>query len=553
MAETQPATGNTAESPPSGEAPRSDLFVRNATGLVRGVPSRSSIIINFIPGHPTQTLAAVFFFALTLAPGGNVYLGIVLVFPMMLAFAYAFGLLTSMIPRSGGDYMLVSRVLHPVAGLMSSFCMTMAGLLSNAFFGLAFVTVGLGPGLTGIGLIGHNTTLIKWGTTISNSHKWQFIFGGLMMIAAGLIMTGGWRRVLRIQNTLFWMVTGSLFLCVIVALFTSHNTFVNNFNSFARPYTHASNTYASVIASAQKAGVSTNHPFSFSATIPVIGILATTAIYSYWTTNVGGELRQGSSRRTANNMALGGTCGLVCVVIFGAIFFRTFGHSFEIAANSGHFPSQIAIANTPFFFLISASLHSWVFAVIVFVGYIVFWPLIMYISMLQQTRMLFAYAFDGILPKRVTKVSDAGSPYVAVIIAVIGSMIVLYWGIHSSSFFQILAYATLIQLVSMALVAFTASIVPWRRAKLYRASAAQFKILGIPAVVVAGVAGMVSAVLIWIIYLHYPALGIADKSKFFVFTLVTIGLGAAYYVGAKLIRRAQGVDVDLAYAEVPPE
>ena len=52
--------------------------MRNATGLVRGVPSKSSIIINFIPGHPTQTLAAVFFFALTLAPGGNVYLGILL-------------------------------------------------------------------------------------------------------------------------------------------------------------------------------------------------------------------------------------------------------------------------------------------------------------------------------------------------------------------------------------------------------------------------------------------------------------------------------------------
>jgi amino acid transporter len=161
--------------------------VRNATGLVRGVPGKSSVIINFIPGHPTQTLAAVFFFALTLAPGGNVYVGILLVFPMMLAFAYAFGLLTSMIPRSGGDYMLVSRVVHPVAGLMSSFCMTMAGLLSNAFFGLAFVTVGLGPGFTGIGLIAHNSTLISWGTTISTSHTWEFILGAFMMICSGLI------------------------------------------------------------------------------------------------------------------------------------------------------------------------------------------------------------------------------------------------------------------------------------------------------------------------------------------------------------------------------
>ena len=84
--------------------------------------------------------------------------------------------------------------------------------------------------------------------------------------------------------------------------------------------------------------------------------------------------------------------------VFGFIFFRTFGHSFKIAANSGHIPSAIAIANTPYFFLISASTGSTIFAVIVFLGYIVFWPLIMYISMLQQTRMLFAYAFDGILP-----------------------------------------------------------------------------------------------------------------------------------------------------------
>ena len=118
---------------------------------------------------------------------------------------------------------------------MSSFCMTMAGLLSNAFFGLAFVSVGLGPGLTGIGLIAHNHTLMKWGATLSGSQKGQFIFGGLMMIAAGLIMTGGWRRVLRIQNTLFWMVTGSLILCGVVALFTSHSAFIGNFNSFAKP------------------------------------------------------------------------------------------------------------------------------------------------------------------------------------------------------------------------------------------------------------------------------------------------------------------------------
>ena len=91
----------------------SHLFARNATGLVRGVSPRSSLIINFIPGHPAQSLAAGFFFVFALFPGGNYLLGLLMVIPMTLAMSYAFGLLTAMIPRSGGDYMLVSRVIHP--------------------------------------------------------------------------------------------------------------------------------------------------------------------------------------------------------------------------------------------------------------------------------------------------------------------------------------------------------------------------------------------------------------------------------------------------------
>ncbi len=95
----------------------SDLFARNATGLVRGVSPRSSLIINFIPGHPAQSLAAGFFFVFALFPGGNYLLGLLMVIPMALSMSYAFGLLTAMIPRSGGDYMLVSRVIHPLVGL----------------------------------------------------------------------------------------------------------------------------------------------------------------------------------------------------------------------------------------------------------------------------------------------------------------------------------------------------------------------------------------------------------------------------------------------------
>ena len=77
----------------------SGLFVRNATGLVRGMSQRASVVLNFIPGHPTQTLAAVMFAFIALFPGANPYLALLIVLPMTLSFSYAFGLLTAMIPR----------------------------------------------------------------------------------------------------------------------------------------------------------------------------------------------------------------------------------------------------------------------------------------------------------------------------------------------------------------------------------------------------------------------------------------------------------------------
>src|SRR3954451_16919388 len=159
------------------EVGKSGLFARTPPGLVRGVPPRSSLIINFIPGHPTQTMAAILLFALAVGPGGTPFLALLFVVPMSLAFAYSFGLLTQMIPRSGGDYMLVSRVIHPSVGYVSVFAMTMAGVLSTAFFGLAVVLSGISPLCVAVGLIGHHPGLVSWGNHVASSHGWLLFFG----------------------------------------------------------------------------------------------------------------------------------------------------------------------------------------------------------------------------------------------------------------------------------------------------------------------------------------------------------------------------------------
>jgi basic amino acid/polyamine antiporter, APA family len=534
---------------------RSGLFARTATGLVRGVPPRSSLIMNFIPGHPTQTLAAILLFALAVGPGGNPFLALLLVVPMTLSFAYSFGLLTQMIPRSGGDYMLVSRVTHPAIGYVSVFCMTTAGLLSNAFFALAVVTAGLTPLCVSVGLIGNYPGLVSWGNHISTSKGWLLLFGLLTFAAAGAIQLGGWRWTLRLQNLFFWMVSGSLGICVVAGLVLSKGHFASKFNTFAQGITHKPDAYAGTIATAAKAGVAVHPSFSFGHTFPIIAVFATTAIFSYWSTFVGGELRQASTIKTANNMALGGVIPLVLVALCTLVFFHAFGSDFMRAANGGGLPATITVPGTPFFYLSSISVGSTAYAIIVFALFIVFWPLITYISSLQQTRAIFAMSFDGVLPKGVTRVNRYGCPDLALLCALLGSAAVFIYAVfNSTGFFQILVYATLVQLIAMALVGLSGVLAPILRPELYRASTSQKSFAGLPLVQIAGVCAILTVVFVWWAYLHYDQLGTnANIGKLLAWTLGPAALGFLFYIVMAAVKKSRGTDISLVYREIPPE
>ena len=81
----------------------------------------------------------------------------------------------------------------------------------------------------------------------------------------------------------------------------------------------------------------------------------------------------------------------------------------------------------------------------------------------------------------------------------------------SSNFFQILVYAILVQLISMALVGLAAVVFPKARPEMYYASSTTRTFLGVPVVVIAGAGSIISSVVLWIIYFKYPALGLTTR------------------------------------------
>ncbi|HEX8854173.1 MAG TPA: amino acid permease [Thermoleophilaceae bacterium] len=533
--------------------PQTGLFVRNATGLVREVKPWQAMAINFITGAPPFVIGIALFGALSGFPGGNFLVATLLTIPLALSVVYTFGLLTAAMPRSGGDYVLVSRILHPAAGVVSSVCISLSSFLSIAFEALAMVTLGLAPALLIVGLIGDSGTLVKWSNSVATEHGWQFGLGVVGILAAGIAVGAGWTWAKRFMFGLLGFSLLGLLVSALIALFTSKSSFIGHFNSFAQPITGNPDTYHSVLSTAQKNGVDLSTGFSFSQTIPMVAVVAGISIYAYWSTFFAGELRQGNTMKTANRMGAASALILLSVIVFVAIFFNSFGRQFMTAAFGGGLPDKLGTSGA-YFVLTSAQVNGIVFAVFLCLSFVLFWPVIMAETALQPPRTLFAWSFDGIAPKAVTQVSRRGVPLTATIITIVLAIAAYAWAIFiSNSFFQVVVYATLIQLITHTLVAISAISFPYRKPELYRASVSAKTVAGIPLVVITGIGAILTTVFLYFCYFHYSFFGLKDKSQLWIWLGGAIAFGLAWYYGARAIRRNEGVNVDRVYAEIPPE
>src|SRR5438093_509831 len=100
----------------------SRLFVRNSTGLVRSASAVDATIFNAVISAPIgSTLAWSIFFTLVAFPGadpvGVLIIAAIINIPVLIMFA----LLGASMPRVGGDYVWVSRILNPPLALISNF------------------------------------------------------------------------------------------------------------------------------------------------------------------------------------------------------------------------------------------------------------------------------------------------------------------------------------------------------------------------------------------------------------------------------------------------
>jgi amino acid transporter len=543
------------------------VFLREATGLVREMKGRDALFINFLNMSIGLGVAWVIFWGPGIYPGANVPLGLLLAAIGCVFGMFCFATLTSVMPRSGGDYVFVSRTLHPSLGFMSNWMWVIWNVVWCAILGTWVVTWGLRDLVGMLGVLSSNSGLVSLSAELTNpANPITFSITALVVILSGVMMALGLKLYLRVQAVC--AILGLLMLVIAAVVFasTSNSVFQAQWNHYA--VLQGAPNYASTITNAADDYVSSPigaMPFgSWTLTLGIMPIGFWTLAYPYFSAFMGGELKR--AKRTAFIGNMGGVLiGALFVIGVYMLVVNTVGENFIIGTYAqfyGYSTTAYTMPTQWFDFYPAIITGNSVVAFIMGIG-MIGW-LLMYpaLSYLGQTRSALAWSFDRLIPAWFGKVSERWhTPVNAIIFFTIVNCIYLVFYALTFSYQQSFSAQVGQMLGTFLFVGLAAIVLPFRKRTkpIYDASGVAWKIGPIPIVTIAGIVWVIFDLLCLFYFVIDPNLGANDAySKILPgFSLyLTLGISVfafAYYWIIKYVRKRQGIDISLAFKELPPE
>jgi len=279
-------------------------------------------------------------------------------------------------------------------------------------------------------------------------------------------------------------------------------------------------------------------------------------LWPNWGSTLYGEVRGASDfKRVFTGMFSGLWLTVILSVVFLLLMAKTVGWSFYNNANAAFWAGKGSIPIWPYpAMMVSWLVHNEAFQVILLLVMSLWFFGWVGTLFLSSTRVIFAAAFDRVLPDSAATVSEKRKVPMASLVlmllpALALSAVYAYW----VKFQTYTLDATLVIAVTYLISAFAVVILPWRKPELWNASAAsKFKLFGVPIVPVAGLATM--GLIIYNLYewMSNSAYGVNNHGSLVFMGLLYL-LAIVVYVGARLIRKRQGIDLGLINKEIPVE
>ena len=542
-----------------GEVPYQErsLFARRATGLVRGWAVRDAFIyatfsINLI------TLGLFIFTYAVFIPEGSLLWAVVISGAYLLLQVITYASLIAAMPRAGGDYVWISRVLGGGIGFVLAACgwwfilWHWVPIYANILNVEVFVPLGAIVGADG------------WVSFFSEP-KGLFWASIITALLASFVISLGMRTYARIQKVCFYGGLIGLAFMAIVLLINSKADFIAAFNSEAQSVLGAPpESYQGTL---EAGGVGTPGVADIGAVkglFLLIPFLLFFNLWSNWGATLYGEVR-GASDFRKNIAAMGGALVFttIAAVILFLLFAKTFGWDFYNAANNAYWGTIYAyvedapVTTFPYPGLLTAFLMDgafWQFLLVALLALWFFgWVGTVFMS---STRVVFAAAFDRVLPEAAAKVTRNGVPIVAIALMLIPAIPISYFYAYNTEFYSWTLAATFVIAVTFAGSAIAAAILPWRRPEIYNASPiARYGVAGVPLITIAAAGFLVLlgfAIYEWSTNAVYGLDWTNFRNSFYyMFALYALALGI--YAVSWFVRRSQGIDMSMVHREIPVE
>jgi amino acid transporter len=521
------------------------FYARKSSGLVRELSLRDTILLNIC--YISFPLGFVYITQIGgLFPGVSLGLAFLIAGVIAIPHMFVYGNFAGAMPRSGGDYLSISRSLHPFLGFVVNSTFTIFQIFSTAFI-INFVPLFALPALfQTLAIVTGNHTWANAAHNVSTETGQFLIAGGIILVMGVLAIF--WQRVMMQLFTVLMILSligvAATIVCLIVI---NQSDLASGFAKYGG--------VNRVISQAHHAGFAPS-TFDLGVTFAAVTILFGAIGFGQVSAYVAGEVRK-PGRTMFRSMMTAVAIGAVGLAAISFLADKAFGTTFlnsaQFLSNSGKW----TVPATPFvnLFIGIAAPHAWL-AILLGVTTVTGVAAVAAPTFLMATRNLLAWSFDRVLPTKLSEVNDRTHTPIYATILVMLIMLGFEAGFvySSASFVAYLGVSSIVAFATFAAVGISAIVFPYRRKSMYDDSPIPKRRLArVPVFVAMGIIDAALMILYLILlFTNSDATGVTN-SKADTAGAILVGVLAATWIVAWVLMRQRGFDLNVVQDELPPE
>jgi amino acid transporter len=521
--------------------------VRATSGLVRAATASDAVIFAVSATSVGIILSWTQLYGTAFYPGSNWYLALALSTLASGVLAAGYQYWGRVFPRSGGDYVFLSRGTLPGLALginvMFVFAMQVSAAYTMSILQPLYVSFGQSMAdATGWHAF---TRFATW----ANTNTGFAVMGSLMIGVSTIVAWFGVKPMLRFIGGLFIVGFVGMVVVTLALVFSDRQTFLSHLQ------TEVGLSVPAIMKTAHASGF-TYGGFNFADTLGTYGWLVTGAFFSPLLVYLGGEIREAAKVLRYAIVAAVLIVGL-SVLIWAWALNSVAGRELTAALVYNNFYAPNA-STASLFYPHELMRVLWGTSggglILTLIGYVTVaaWAIMWTpVAIAFGQRAMLAWALDGLAPPALARVSPRRHiPTTALIVCFVTGVIWMLAFAYRPSFRTVALNIPLFAAIAATMI--VGMVFPFVRRELFRNSAASDdRVLRFPAMALfCGLAAAImiaSVVNVW----RDPVQG-TDRTPIWVCAGVFVAV-ALYYVVLRWVRRRRGTDIAVVFKRIPVE